>query len=96
MAIKSISDAKALKMYGAALGRERIALKIISICKAVAEQKDYKVAINAAGRIRALTECCKFDLYWEEKMLAGFSAELYEANIELAKFNDQDFLLSDT
>ena len=96
MAIKSISDADALKRYGAALGRERIALKIISICKAVAEQEDYKSAIKAAGRIRALTECCKFDSYWEEKMLDGFYTELDEANTELAKFNEQDFLLSDT
>jgi hypothetical protein len=72
-----------LKKYGKAAGRERIALRIIEICKAIAASENYKDAINAAGHIYALAIACKADSYWEEKMTIGFNDEKYRLRMEL-------------
>jgi hypothetical protein len=72
-----------LKKYGDAIGRERLALRIIEICKRVAISENYKDAINAAGQIYALAIACKADSYWEEKMASGFYDERFRALAEL-------------
>lgn len=77
---------KALKKYGEEAGRERLALRIIEICKTVAESENYKEAINAAGRMYALAIACKADDYWAEKMTIGFDLERLRAQIELDDF----------
>jgi hypothetical protein len=88
MAIKSIEDSKTLKKYGELLGREKIALRIIELCKEVASQENYKEAIKAAGKLRALAMACKFDCYWEEKMSYGYFEEIQRAELELNQFEN--------
>lgn len=83
MAIKTIQDSKTLKKYGKLLGREKIALRIIELCKEVAEAENYKEAVKTAGKLRALAMACKFDDYWEEKMNDGYFNEINRAEIEI-------------
>ena len=82
MAIKSIENSKTLKGYGKKLGRQGIAKMVIGICRDVNLGGDYKEAIVALGKLRALSEACKYDQYWEEKMLDGFNKMLERAEIE--------------
>lgn len=83
MSIRSIEESKIIKKYGCVLGREKIALRIIELCKEVAKEENYKNSIKAAGKIRVLAMACKFDDYWEEKMLDGYYHELRLAEREL-------------
>ena len=83
MAIKSIEDSKTLKKYGELMGREKIALRIIELCKIVAKEEHYKDAIKTAGRLRAIAMACKYDSYWEEKMSDGYYAEINRAETEI-------------
>lgn len=80
MGIPAIENAKLLKKYGEILDREGIAKRIIEICKKVAEEENYKEAVKASGRIKALAMACKFDHYWEEKMNTGYWDEFDKAN----------------
>ena len=82
MAIKSIQNSKTLKKYGKKLGRALIAEMVIGICKDVHLGGGYKAAIIALGELRALSEACKYDQYWEEKMLEGFNKMLEIAQRE--------------
>jgi hypothetical protein len=82
MAIRSIEESKALKRYGEKLGRQGIAQRVIEICKKVAEDGNYKDSIKALGVLRALSESCKYDEYWHEKMIIGFYSELEIAKAE--------------
>ncbi len=59
------------KKAGAILGRAGIAEEILELAKVIVEDGGYKNAIKVAGRISMLAEACKFDEYWEEKMLGG-------------------------
>jgi len=83
MAIKSIENSKTLKGYGKKLGRQGIAEMVIGICMDVHLVGDYKEAIVALGKLRALSEACKYDQYWDEKMLDGFNKMLERAEIEI-------------
>jgi len=82
MSIQSIKNSKTLKAYGKNLGRQGIAEMAIGICRDVHLGGDYKEAIVALGKLRALSEACKYDQYWEEKMLDGFNKMLERAEIE--------------
>ena len=59
------------KKAGAILGRVGIAEEILELAKIIVEVGSYKNAIKIAGRISVLVEACKFDEYWEEKMMNG-------------------------
>lgn len=83
MAIRAIEQSKTLKKWGAQLGRQEIAERIIAICERVAAEKHYINAVKAAGEIRALTEACKHDCYWQEKFEMGFELQLDKAEFEL-------------
>jgi hypothetical protein len=88
MAIQSIEDSKTLKKYGELLGREKIALRIIELCKDVSRQENYKDAVKASGKLRALAMACKFDCYWDEKMNDGYFEEIQRAELELNQFEN--------
>ncbi len=60
-------------------------MRVIEICKEVAAHENYKEAITAAGKIRALAMACNFDCYWAEKMDIGFEDE-----IAIAKFTAKE------
>lgn len=85
-------DYRKLKEYGKLLGREKIALRVIEICKEVATEENYKNAIKAAGQIYALALACKNDTYWTEKMLDGFYQELLQAEREVRKKTDPGYI----
>lgn len=83
MAIRTIEDSKKLKKYGAIMGRERIAIRIIELCKQVANEENYIDAVKIAGRIKAIAMACKFDCYWDEKMSDGYYQEIGRAETEI-------------
>lgn len=87
MAIKTIKDSKTLKKYGEKMGREKIAWRIIELCKEVAKEENYIDAVKTAGRLRAIAMACKFDCFWEEKMNDGYFAEIYRAETEISHAN---------
>lgn len=80
MPIQSIENAKHLKKYGAKLGRQGIAERIIEIAKEIVDGKGaYITTIRNAGKIRALAIACGADGYWEEKQFLGYLDMVYEA-----------------
>lgn len=65
--------ANELKKAGAALGRERLSVAVIS---AVSEfDGSYKGAMNLAGRLKAIAQAAKADVYWSEKVEDGFQKQ---------------------
>lgn len=85
--MSSIRDFKILKNYGKKLGREKLALRVIEVCKSVALEENYKDAIRALGKFRALATSCNFDSYWSEKRDGGYHEELHVATKILAEFD---------
>lgn len=79
MAIRHLEEAKMLQKYGKLLGREKISLRVIEICKKVAKEENYKESIKALGQLKALAISCNYDCYWSEKRDMGYSKELDEA-----------------
>ena len=79
MAIQHLKEARLLSDYGKKLGREKISLRVIGICKEVAKEENYKEAIQALGRLKALAIACNYDCYWSEKRDIGYFKELGEA-----------------
>lgn len=74
--IQHLTDAKTLAKYGEKLGREKIALRVIEICKEVAKEENYKESIKALGQLKALAIACNYDCYWAEKRNMGYHKEL--------------------
>jgi hypothetical protein len=72
-----------LKKYGSKLGREKLSIKIIEICKQVAEEEHYKNAIIACGKLHALSIACSQDSYWGEKASMGFSDIVEKAELNI-------------
>lgn len=79
MAIQAIENAKILRKYGKQLGREELAKKVLKIAQEIIDDGSYKGAIRGAGKMRAITDCCKFDDYWTEKFELGWNEVLTEA-----------------
>lgn len=75
----SAKEHKLLKKYGKKLGREKLALRIIELCKIVAEEQHYKNSVIAAGQIQALAVACGYECYWREKRDIGFDREIGHA-----------------
>jgi hypothetical protein len=63
---------------GKVLGRAGISAEIIKLCKIVAENENYKEAIEIAGRIKVLAESSTCDSYWCGKMNRGITRQEFE------------------
>ena len=55
---------------GEILGRAKLSEMIITLATSIAEGS-YKNAIEKAGAISVLVECCSYDDYWDEKAGIG-------------------------
>jgi hypothetical protein len=68
-----------LKKYGEKIGREQLSVRIIELCKMVAQEENYKNAVTVAGHIQALAIACGYECYWNEKKDNGYYKELERA-----------------
>ena len=74
MAIIHLEEAKQMRAQGRRLGRAGMSLRV----KKIIDEFDgsYKGAMKLAGRMKAITQAAKCDLYWDEQVKKGFNDEL--------------------
>ncbi len=77
MSIEDLEISKKLKKAGEKLGRAKLAERALEIAYEIIGDGSYKRAIRGAGQLKALAQACKYDDYWDEKMLDGFFEEVY-------------------
>lgn len=63
---------------GSMLRRAGISAEIIKLCKEVAENQNYKKAIETAGRISVLAQSATYDSYWSQKANIGIARQEIE------------------
>lgn len=56
---------------GEILRRAGLSAEVIKICKQVAEEQNYKKAMQAAGKIKVLCDAATYDRYWSEQVNRG-------------------------
>lgn len=79
MAIRHLEEARDLRKQGARLGRAGMSQRVIQlVLQYVDEGMSYKKAIELTGRIHAIAIATRADEYWNEKMRAGYAAELHD------------------
>lgn len=74
MAIQNIKEAQDLKRAGEQLGRTKLAARVVELIDEF--DGSYISAIVLAGRMKAIAQACKFDMYWEEKAGIGYYSEM--------------------
>jgi hypothetical protein len=78
MSISALKIAKQNKTQGQRLGRAGLAERVFTLVDEFNENRTYKNAIILAGRLKAISQACKFDSYWDEKCSIGFQHECYD------------------
>ena len=75
MSTYHLKIAKKLKKHGERLGRQGLAERVFTLVDEFNKNRSYKNAIVLAGKLKAASQACKFDCYWDEKCSAGFNFE---------------------
>lgn len=75
MSIRHLDIAKKLKCEGKRLGRAGLAERVFALVDEFNNNRTYKNAIVLAGKLKAISQACRFDSYWDEKNSAGFEFE---------------------
>lgn len=78
MSILHLEIAKDLKEQGKRLGRAGLAERVLTLVDEFNKNRSYKNAIVLAGKLKAISQACKFDGYWDEKCSAGFDFEIQD------------------
>lgn len=81
MAILHLEWAKKLKKEGERLGRAGLSKRVIFLVNEFNSDPTYKNAIKLAGRFKAISQACRFDHYWDEKMEMGFQDEMEDLEV---------------
>lgn len=75
MSIYHLEVAKKLKLEGKRLGRAGLAERVFTLVDEFNKNRTYKNAIVLAGKLKAISQACKSDSYWDEKCSMGFQFE---------------------
>lgn len=78
MSISHLETAKKLREQGKRLGRAGVSERIFTLVDEFNKNRSYKNAVVLAGKLKALSQVCKFDGYWDEKCQSGFINETYD------------------
>ena len=76
MSIRSIELSVSLRAEGKRLGRAGLAERVFCLVDEFNRARTYKNAIALAGRLKAISQACKYDGYWDEKCTYGFESEV--------------------
>lgn len=75
MSIQALNIARDMKRCGSRLGRAGLAERVFTLVDEFNKNRTYKNAIVLAGKLKAISQACKFDCYWDEKCSMGFEFE---------------------
>ena len=75
MSIQSLTDWKELNNSGEKLGRKELAERVLECVECMLKDHHYQGVIQFVGRMKAISQACTFDCYWDEKVHAGFRYE---------------------
>lgn len=79
MSILHLEWSKTLRTAGKILDRDGMSKRVMELVGEFNKERSYKKAIELAGRLSAITQMAKCDIYWNEKCQHGFHLELSRA-----------------